>query len=188
VTSFAIHLMRHGAPLLPGRLLGHLDAPPDSDAMTLCVERAAGIEFATVVTSDLARARSPGAIIATARGVAHRADARWRELHFGAWEGADPQALPAQELACFWDDPQGSPPPGGERWSDLCARVGAAVSEWSAPTLVLGHAGAMRAALALLCGFTYRQAWAVDLPYAALLSLRFWPGATPSAQITGLVT
>jgi alpha-ribazole phosphatase len=46
----------------------------------------------------------------------------------------------------------------------------------------------MRAALTLLCGFSYGQAWAIDLPYAALLSLRFWPGDRPSAQITGLVT
>ena len=188
MTSFAIHLMRHGAPVEPGRLLGHLDAPPDPAAMALCVERARGVAFASVVTSDLARARIPGANIAAERGVTHRADARWRELHFGTWEGADPATLPADQLGRFWDDPDRFPPPGGERWSDLRARIGAAAGDLSEPVLVVSHAGAMRAVLAAMCGFTCRQAWAFDLPYGALLSLRYWPGETPNAQITGLAT
>jgi len=57
---------------------------------------------------------------------------------------------------------------------------------WSEPTLVVAHGGAMRAALALLCGFTQSQLWAFDLPYGALLSLRAWPGPPRSAQIMGL--
>jgi len=44
----------------------------------------------------------------------------------------------------------------------------------------------MRAALAVLCGFDMHQTWAVDLPYNCLLTLRVWPGATPTAQIAGL--
>jgi alpha-ribazole phosphatase len=44
----------------------------------------------------------------------------------------------------------------------------------------------MRAALAHLCGFGHREVWAFDLPYAALLSLRVWPGAPRSAQIAAL--
>ncbi|HJT40800.1 MAG TPA: histidine phosphatase family protein [Sphingobium sp.] len=188
MTGFALHLMRHGAPDMAGRLLGHLDAPPDRGAMTPCIERARGLDFARVITSDLARAHVPGAIIAAERGVRHEADPRWRELHFGAWEGADPATLPAEDLARFWDDPDHHPPPGGEHWSDLRARVAAALRDMAEPVLVLSHAGAMRAALASLCGFDHRQGWAIDLPYGALLSLRVWPGEPPNAQITGLVT
>lgn len=44
----------------------------------------------------------------------------------------------------------------------------------------------MRAALAVLCGFDSRQSWAIDLPYASLLSVRVWPGETRAAQIIGL--
>jgi alpha-ribazole phosphatase len=44
----------------------------------------------------------------------------------------------------------------------------------------------MRAALAHLCGFDQRQLWAFELGYAALLSLRVWPGEPRSAQIAGL--
>ena len=188
MTPFPLFLMRHGAPEMAGRLLGHLDAPPEPAGMEICVERARGLDFARVVTSDLARALAPGAIVAAERGVMHQADPRWRELHFGAWEGADPAALPQEALARFWDDPDGSPPPAGECWSALCARVAAAIGEIAGPTLILSHAGAMRAALATLCGLTHRQGWAIDLPYGALVSLRVWPGERPSAQITGLVT
>lgn len=184
MTSLSIHLMRHGVPEMAGRLLGHCDAPPDPDGMALCVDRARSLRFDHVVTSDLSRARIPGETIATERNVALHIDPRWRELDFGQWDGFDPADVAVDALSRFWDDPEASPPPDGERWSALCERVGAALSDISAPTLVLSHAGAMRAALSVLCGMDHRQVWAFDLPYGALLSLRLWPDGT--AQITGL--
>lgn len=191
MSAFPLHLMRHGAPQLAGRLLGHLDAPPEADGVALCVERAQGLDFARVVTSDLSRARAPGAAIAAERGVGHVVDGRWRELHFGRWEGVDPATLPSADLARFWDDPDGFPPPEGESWADLCARIEQGLGDIGEPALVICHAGAIRAALAVLCGFDVRQGWAVDLPYGAVLSLRVWPGEQPSqwagAQITGLI-
>jgi alpha-ribazole phosphatase len=54
--------------------------------------------------------------------------------------------------------------------------------------LVVTHGGAIRAALADLCGFDRRQIWAFDLPYAALVSLRIWPGPKRTVQIVGLAT
>lgn len=184
MTGISIHLMRHGVPEMAGRLLGHCDSPPDPDGMALCVDRARAVMFEHVITSDLSRAHIPGEIIATERNAALHIDPRWRELDFGLWEGADPADLAADALGPFWDDPEANPPPGGERWSALCERVGAALSDISAPTLVVSHAGAMRAALSVLCGLDHRQCWTFDLPYGALLSLRLWPGGT--AQITGL--
>ena len=184
MTSLSIHLMRHGVPEMAGRLLGHCDAPPDPDGMALCVDRARSLRFDQVMTSDLARARIPGETIATERNATLHVDPRWRELDFGQWDGFDPADLAADALSRFWDDPEANSPPDGERWSALCERVGAALSDISAPTLVLSHAGAMRAALSVLCGMDHRQVWAFDLPYGALLSLRLWPDGT--AQITGL--
>jgi alpha-ribazole phosphatase len=57
-----------------------------------------------------------------------------------------------------------------------------------ASTLVVTHGGAIRAALAELCGLDRRQIWAFDLPYGALVSLRIWPGPTRTVQIVGLAT
>jgi alpha-ribazole phosphatase len=118
-------------------------------------------------------------------------DSRWRELDFGAWDGLAPRDIDSAALAGFWDDPEVHAPPGGECWSALLHRVGFAIGDLAArPTLIVTHAGAMRAALAVFCGFDVRQTWAVDLPYNSLLSLRVWPGDTsgqrPTAQIAGL--
>ena len=117
-----------------------------------------------------------------------QSDANWRELDFGDWDGCDASTLPTAQLTAFWDDPENCPPPDGEKWSDLIRRVNNALVQIGDDTLVIAHAGAMRAALCLLLGLDYRQAWAFDLPYASLISLRIWPDETRSAQIVGLTT
>jgi alpha-ribazole phosphatase len=65
-------------------------------------------------------------------------------------------------------------------------RVAPALDGLVAPTLVVTHAGAIRAALCILLALDYRQGWAFDLPYAALVSLRVWPGPPRTAQLVGL--
>jgi alpha-ribazole phosphatase len=107
-------------------------------------------------------------------------------LDFGEWDGLLPAEVEAQALGRFWEDPDAAPPPGGERWSALVARVSAGLEAIDASTLVVSHAGAIRAALAATCGFDYRQLWGFDLPYGSVLSLRLWRGEAPAAQITGL--
>ena len=109
-----------------------------------------------------------------------------RELDFGAWDGLDPAHLPEGALARFHADPEANPPPGGECWSDLCRRVGDALAAIDDDTLVVSHAGAIRAALALLLRLDYAQTWGVALPYGARVSLHIWPGEPATCQITGL--
>jgi len=186
MTGFALHLMRHGAPVGAGRLLGHRDAAPRPQGVAACLKRASGFAFGQVISSGLTRASAPAEAIAQTHGVDHIVDPRWQELDFGDWDGADPAAIASPRLDAFWDDPEANPPPGGESWSALVARLGAALDGLAAPTLVLTHAGAMRAALTCLLGLTYRQGWTLDLPYGAVLSLRIAAGSPRFAQITGL--
>ena len=181
-----IHLLRHGPPLRPGLLHGHGDEPPAAPDGGLAGAVPADISIGAVVTSDLRRARAGADSLARARGLAVTVDSRWRELDFGAWDGTAPEQLDAAALAQFWDDPDANPPPGGERWSELVARVGQAMAALPPDTLVVTHGGAMRAATAVLTGLDYRQLWAFDLPYAALLSVRIWPTTPLSGQIVGL--
>jgi alpha-ribazole phosphatase len=185
--SFDLHLMRHGAPKGAGKMLGRTDAAPSVEGVAACQARAAGLVVETIASSDLARAVVPAKAIAAARGLTPVADPRWRELDFGDWDGLDSATIDAEALGRFWNDPDAHAPPGGERWSALVERVGAAIDALpDQPTLVVTHAGAMRAALAHLCGFGQRQLWAFSLPYAALLSLRLWPGDRRTAEIIGL--
>ncbi|MEG8040628.1 histidine phosphatase family protein [Sphingomonas sp. LR60] len=176
-----VHLLRHGATVRPGLLLGHVAVAVTPQGIADCIRVAAGATFTQVVSSDLSRA----AECAAALGAPVRHDARWRELDFGAWDGRDPTTLPSDALAAFWRDPDQAPPPDGERWSALIARVTAALADLPDATLVVTHGGALRAALASACGFDARQVWAFDLPCAAMVTLRIWPD---SAQIVGLRT
>ena len=184
MTGFALHLLRHGAPEVAGRMLGHCDMASTPDGIAACVAQAEALEVEAIVTSDLRRASAAAEAIGAALSLPMTIDPRWRELDFGAWDGLRAAEINADALGRFWGDPTAFPPPNGERWSALVARVSAAITDLPPrPTLVVTHGGAMRAALAALCGFEQRQLWAFDLPYAGLLSLRAWPG---SAQITGL--
>ena len=186
MTPFTVHLMRHGAVEGEGRLIGSSDVPSTREGDARCVAQGKALAFARVVCSDLIRARRPAEALAAERSVPLRIDPDWRELAFGAWEGCAPADLPPDALARFWADPDATPPPGGERWSALVARVGRALARMEGDTLVIAHAGAMRAALASLFGFSATQCWTLDLPYGAVLSLRVWPGEPVGAQITGL--
>lgn len=189
MTPFPLHLLRHGAPDRPGLMMGSTDGAPSTAGIGACIARAADLEFETLVTSDLRRTREAALAIAQSRPFPLAIDPRWRELDFGEWDSLDPAEIDGEALMRFHSDPDANPPPGGERWSSLCARVAAALGDLSpAPTLIVTHGGAIRAALAQLCGFEHTQLWAFDLPYASLVSLRVWPGEAPAAQIIGLRT
>lgn len=178
-----VHLMRHGEPEGAGRLLGWTDMPATSKGIAACTASAAGLRWEAVACSDLRRASACAEAIA-GRAVAR--DRRWRELDFGDWDGLHAAEIDADALRHFHDDPDAAPPPNGERWSTLVARVAAALDDVAVPTLVVTHAGAIRAALAHLCGFTQRQTWAFDLPYAAVVSLNLWRAPDAFAQIVTL--
>jgi len=191
VSGFPLYLLRHGEPEGAGRLIGRTDARPTANGIAACVDQARDLAAQVLIVSDLSRARLAGEAIGLETGVPLSIDPRWRELNFGAWDGVAPGEVDGAALARFWDDPDDHAPPGGECWSALVHRVSDAISDLAArPTLIVTHAGAMRAALAVLCGFNVRQTWAVDLPYNCLLSLRIWPGngpgQRPTAQIAGL--
>lgn len=169
-------------------MLGHTDAPAMTGDCPQIAARTATLSIARIVASDLTRASAQATVLADRRGVPLALDPAWREIDFGAWDGHAPGDLPAPALAAFWNDPEAHAPPGGERWSDLCARVAGGLDRLETDTLVVTHAGAMRAVLPVLTGLDHRGVWALDLPYRALLSLRIWPGAQLTGHVTGLVT
>jgi alpha-ribazole phosphatase len=186
---YMLYLMRHGAPVREGLLLGRTDEPVTGAGVAACRARVELLDPLQIFSSDLARAVACAAAVSTRRGIEVVADARLRELDFGDWDGLRPDEVDPSAFARFHEDPDAAPPPGGERWSALQDRVGRALDAIPpAASLVVTHGGAIRAALAHLCGFDRPQLWAFDLPYAALVSLRIWPGAVRTVQIVGLAT
>ncbi|KTE39271.1 MULTISPECIES: histidine phosphatase family protein [unclassified Sphingopyxis] len=181
---YALHLLRHGAPETPGLLLGRTDMAPTADGIAACAAQAKGLAIETLISSDLARCHAAATAIGEAAGLPVTTDPRWRELDFGDWDGQPGSAIDAEALGRFWSDPDANPPPGGEPWSALAARVAAALADLApCATLVVTHGGTIRAALHRLCGFDQRQLWSFDLPYGVLVSLQVWPD---SAQLVAI--
>ena len=102
-----VHLLRHGAPDQPGRLLGRTDAGVTAAGIAAC--RMAALEVGDVAlhSSDLVRALDCARAIGGARPVA--IDPRWRELDFGAWDGRLPGACDREALDRFHADPDACP-------------------------------------------------------------------------------
>lgn len=181
-----IHLVRHVPPVSPGLLWGHGDVAPAVVDCAVLHQRVQEAAPKQLVSSDLARAVLPAQRLAKKLGLELETSPDWRELDFGAWDGLAPEAIDVEALTAFWEDPEANPPSGGERWSQLCARVRAGLAALEDGALVVTHAGAMRAALSVLTGLDHHGVWAIDLPYRARLTLRIWPGSTLAGQVVGL--
>lgn len=152
-------LARHGETEwnAVGRLQGHTDIPLNDRGRTQARELAsalAGHAIGRVVTSDLARARETGEIVAAALGLA-RPDVvpELRERRFGVFEGLtrDECMQRYPEAWQAWHARTGVPD-GAEPLDGAVARMHAALEALlagdSAPVLVVSHGGIMRLWLA----------------------------------------
>jgi alpha-ribazole phosphatase len=135
-----------------------------------------------IVTSPAARARALAEALAERDGLKPEPDPRLRELDFGAWEGRPWAEIDRAESDPWAEDPEHRAPPGGERFADLRARVTAALAGLSPGTLVVTHAGPVRAARMLAEGLSFAAVFAEPVPHAkpiaipALGEAATWPG------------
>lgn len=161
--------VRH-APLRlpPGAIAGRMDVDVDlSDTGMIDGARAWLPGGAVWLTTPLSRSGRSAAALAPAQ-VTVRVD-DLTEQDFGSWHGRTHADIWESERAAadhFWQDPAGHTPPGGESFAALCDRVAAAVNRETAfhrgrDIVMVGHAGPIRAALALALG----------LPPAGVLSV-----------------
>lgn len=196
-TATRLYLVRHGqAAGAAGLVMGHTD-PPLSAAGECAVRTLAlgmpALTGASVVTSDLARARATADLIAKAVGArtdAIEVDPRLRELHFGAWEGRSWDEIQRSDGArlgewmAAWADRR---TPQGEGYRDLYGRVAdwaRGLDERTGQVLVVAHAGSIRALLSLLLGITPQQAFQMRLDHAHVTAVALQPrSATCGAQL-----
>ena len=126
-----VYLVRHGevAQAETRRFIGHLDVPLSERGERQCAAQARALSrvpFAAVFTSDLARSRRSGEIIAAPHGLAPTPVAALREMAMGRWDGLTAQEIEAREPDRFtqWmarvDE---FPFPGGESVPELVARM-----------------------------------------------------------------
>lgn len=106
---------------------------------------------ATIVTSPLRRCAKLAERIGAAFDLDVTADTRLMEMDFGRWETRAWADIPRTELDDWARDFYQARPHGGESVAQLDARVKAAIADLAAapsPTLMVTHAGVIRAALA----------------------------------------
>ena len=100
----------------------------------------AEVEIDAIYASDLSRARATAELVAAAKGLEVRLDARLRERSFGSWEGLDRDEIVALREAEEHHD--------GETDEQVRSRVLAAIDEIAAShpgesVLVVSHGGAL---------------------------------------------
>ena len=127
-------LLRHGqTPMsVQKRYAGRSD-PPLTEAgvqqAAAAAKRLAPAGFGVIVTSPLLRTVQTAQAVAAVTGAAVVTDDGFRETDFGAWEGltfAEVRERWPAELSAWLADPEIAPP-GGESFTDVSARVTAAL-------------------------------------------------------------
>lgn len=184
-------LVRH-APVLapPGTCYGQLDLPADPQAtlqsaraLATALPRGAVLHHSTLQRCELlaqsTQALRPDLIL--------KPDARLRELGFGRWEGRPWAALARAELDAWTAQLATYPPGGGERLTDMLARVGAALHDACAAgpagdVVWISHAGVARCVQWLL-GASGRAPdaaeWPADAPAPGAWAHYPLPARTP---------
>jgi probable phosphoglycerate mutase len=158
-----ILLVRHGETEWNalGKLQGHTDVPLNDTGRDQARALAAGLGAAGITavwTSDLARARETGEIVAAALGLAAPAvDPELRERRFGVFEGLTRDECESQHPDAWqaWRAQTGTPP-GGEPRAEAAARLARALDRIATtqggPVVVISHGGVMRLWLMDLLG------------------------------------
>jgi broad specificity phosphatase PhoE len=149
--------LRHGEVTGPAHVYRGADDPPlSAQGWAQMREFVAAVPgWQAVVSSPAQRCAAFARTLAAEHALPLALDADWREFGFGDWEGLRPDEVAARAPAAhaaFVADPRRHPPPGGETLDAFDARIRAALQKLGdaarAPTLIVAHAGALRAVLA----------------------------------------
>jgi alpha-ribazole phosphatase len=174
-------LLRHTQVALPaGHCYGQLDVPlldPAVPSFADVAQRLVALcpRVAQLHSSPLQRAQQLAEHLGQQLRLPVQSDARWMELHFGAWEGRHWNTIPRSQSDPWAANYHHVAPPGGETHAALVARVRAALTELGqrsdGPAVVVTHAGPMRCALAAALGLPPEQQPDVQLDLGGLLWL-----------------
>ena len=164
---------RHGetAHNAGGIYQGHLDTPLSERGLEqagAAADALAGRGAVRLLSSDLARAASTAAALASATGLPVEHDRRWREIDVGEWQGlqhAEVVARNPEVVAALDRGDDVVRGVTGERVADLQARLRLAFKDLlddlgqGQTAVVTTHGLASRALVADVVGLSYRQAW-----------------------------
>ncbi|SEN70390.1 histidine phosphatase family protein [Nitrosomonas marina] len=127
-TVAQIDLLRHGETVSPGRFYGSTEAHLSDTGWQQMQRRVAQMpqQWNQIVTSPLYRCSSFAHALAENYDIPLVEEARFREIHFGIWEGRSATEImqnDADALTLFWKNPFDHSPPESEPLADFSARV-----------------------------------------------------------------
>jgi alpha-ribazole phosphatase len=159
-------LVRHTTPAVaPGTCYGRTDLPLAetfaAEAAAVAGRLAALAPAGPILTSPLGRCRR----LAERLGP-HRVHDAFTEMDFGAWENRPWDAIPRAELDAWADDFMGARPHGGESVAALRDRVAAGIADLAPGTVIVTHAGVIKAVAALR---GHPEGWEIRPPFGAVL-------------------
>ena len=150
-----VYLIRHSRPDVDPQVChGRLDLPPAADFAAGADRLVATIAARTpIVTASAQRCRRFADHLAAALGSAVTIDDRLREMDFGRWEGRRWHDIPRAETNAWSRDFWNQPPPDGESYAAMHARVAAAwetlLQREDVTLAVVGPIGPLRALLTI---------------------------------------
>ncbi|MEM9027047.1 MAG: histidine phosphatase family protein [Pseudomonadota bacterium] len=177
-----LHMVRHGATTEPGMLIGRrTDVPATADGNAAVIRQLTALQPKTLLSSPMQRCVMAAELAGSQLGVSVCIDPAWSEYDFGDWDGVRAGELRqryGRDLDDFYANPERNQPPNGEAWSTFSARLehvlrSSNTQRLREPIAVVTHAGVMRGALRIACGFTFADAWAVRIHHGTMLSLHY---------------
>ena len=176
-----VDLLRHGEPLGGSRYRGQIDDPLSErgwQQMWQAVDAVSG--WQRIVTSPLLRCREFALQLGERLEVPVHAEARFREVGFGEWEGrtrAELEQIRPGQVQRFYRDPIAYRPAGAEPLDAFVARVSEAFVELldryaGESVLVVAHAGVIRAILAHALDIPPASMYRIHVSNAGISQLR----------------
>lgn len=170
-------LLRHPRVDAPGICYGQSDVPLANGAEDAIAKTVLQVPQAQrLVSSPSPRCLALAEALSRATALPLTLDPRLLELDFGTWEGRAWSQIPRAESDAWAEDPVTRAPPGGESFGQLQTRVAAALTGL-VRTLVVTHAGPIRAAQILTGRADFTAAFARAVPFATPIHLPALPGS-----------
>jgi len=149
----ALILMRHTTPAIEtGICYGRTDLDITASFEAEAADALGKIQkIERIVTSPLKRCRKLAEFIGEQTDLSVTVDEQFIEMDFGRWENRPWSAIPRNEVDEWATSFMSARPHGGESVLQLKSRVTDALGRWkmySGDTLIVTHAGVIRAALA----------------------------------------
>lgn len=149
--------------------------------------------WSQIICSDLKRCHEFASELAAVRKTALQADERFREIHFGDWEGqliSDVREQYPEEWRVFFSKPSQATTPNGESMPEFHQRITPAITEWANKlrgehVLLVAHGAVIRSIMVNWLQMPLDAITSLSVPYACLTRFKIFEqqGSEPWAQL-----